>query len=79
MAEKERDRLWKIADAYEAMKKKGRSQSLQELTAHLAGVRSNQPRVTLQQAQAQADRVMKAAKRSRLHLRHSLNGERQAA
>ena len=68
-----------MTDDYKAMKKNARPQSLLKLTAHLGKVRSNQPRVTLREARAQADRVMKAAERSPLRLRHSLNGERQAA
>ena len=76
---KERDENSNIVDSHGAMKKNGQKRSLLELTAHLARTRSNQPRVTLQEARAQANRVMKAAKRSPLRLKHSLNGEQQAA
>jgi len=51
--------------------KNGQAKSLIELTASLAQVRSNQPRVTLQEARAQANRVMQAAKHSPLRLRNT--------
>src|SRR5439155_26402427 len=54
-----------------------RSTSLNALTAGLRSVRSHQPRVTLQQAQAQAVRVMEAAKRSPLRSKPCLNGEKR--
>ena len=48
--------------------------NFQMVTSTLREVRSNQPKVTLHEAQQQAVRVMEAARRSPYRLRHSSNG-----
>jgi hypothetical protein len=55
-----------------------RTERLKTMAARLRHVRSHQPKVTLEQAQAQAARVMEAAKNSPLRSQVSLNGLKTA-
>jgi hypothetical protein len=50
------------------------TENLMAMAERLRHIRSNQPKVTLEQAQAQAARVMRAAKNSPLRLQVSLSG-----
>jgi hypothetical protein len=50
--------------------------TLQDLARRLKAARSNQPKVTLQEAQAQANRVMEAARHSPHRSPRSSNGQK---